>query len=208
MTEIQKKNEERIFCAIQKLKDSVFGMNSSYVNYCYSYKDGFYHMDNEKMNYFILELVDLAKTTQTYQDEFEQRIYDILFLGIKYIEMFCPFDDQNFAGLRKIAESAYKTSLDYKSTFDILINDQKEQLDLAFLNKYEDFTSNIIKVDFQKFYKCIKHSLEAFIDKNNLNCLYAEELTNKVVFKIERLSQTIQFANKQNNSLEVTHYDK
>lgn len=200
MTELQRNNEEKIFSAIQDLKDSIFGLNNSYVNFCYEYSENFHYLNEEKMDSFISELIELSRNTNTYKNEFESLIKDLLYMEIKYIQHFCPFNDQTFASLRKIAETVYKPNAEYKSTFDVLIGDQKDFLDLIFIEKYDNFTQEIINVDFNEFYKCIKHALEAFIDNHNLNCLNDEAATSNMVFKISRLSQRIQFDTRQRNT--------
>lgn len=207
MTKKQYENEQRILKAIQQLKDSLFGMDMSYIDYCYYRGEDVCYLDNEKLESFASELFLNAKNTAMYRPEFESILPSFYKLVIKYIDKACPISDRRFVSIRKIAEVVNKPSADYRCPFDIMIDDLKEMFDLIFLSEYSEFSRKIVGIDHESFYRCVKGSVEAFIDSHNLNCLSNDLLTDQTVVKINQLAGRIRVDQRRRSLLigDVTH---
>lgn len=188
MTEKQRINEEKVFDAIQDLKDSVFGLKNSYVRFCYSDSESGRFWDNSRVDIFIDEIIENAKKSSYYKSEFASDIKLILELILKFIHKVCPFEDQRFVSIRKIVKTAEKPTTDYKSVFEIMIETQNQYFDMEYQNKCNELFLNITGIDFQSFYKCIKHGIEAFIDSKGLNILNDDDMTREVLARIKRVT--------------------
>ena len=189
MATIEKTNEEKIFDAIQDLKDSLFGLKNSYANYCYSESSNGLYWNNNKSERFIEEIISQAKSTKTYNEEFEPIIRAALELSLKFILHACNFEEQQFVSLRKIIKTMEKDIEGEPSVFEIMVNRQKGYFDNIYLEKLEQFSLKMVGIDFEAFYKCCKHAIESFIDKNNLNSINSNRVTSEIVLRINRLSK-------------------
>lgn len=197
MNEKQRENEKKIFDAIQDLKDSIFGLKQSYIPFCFDYStESGYLLNTEKLNVFSQELAKLARTTKTYDDNFEPVIPLFFIVCIKFLTASCNPSDWLFLSIRKIAKTNDGTE-DYPiSTFDIMIKNSSVFLkgyyqDGIFWNEYDEFKTLMLEVDKDNFYQCIKNTIETFIDENNLNSLNDDKTTQSLLSKINRTSSVI-----------------
>ena len=198
MKQIIKSNEEKIFDSIQELKDSIFGLKNSYVNYCYSESNTSLYWDNKKSEDFIQELLGFAKNNDIFEKNFEELIVMAFELSLKFILYACNFEEQRFVSLRKIIYTMKKSNNEEQSVFEIMVENQKEYFDFAYLEECETFCQKIIEVDFDAIYKCCKHAIESFIDTKHLNSISNEKATADIVLRINRLSNII--------TTEMRHY--
>lgn len=191
MYQTNKSNEENIFDAIQDLKDSIFGLKNSYVQYCYSQSDTGLAWDDDKSNLFIKELLKSATNTKTYKEEFNELVSMVFEIAIEYIRYACNFEEQLFVSLRKIIKTTEKYTCDELSTFEIMIDRQKQYFDLIYLEKCKEFSVKMIEVEFDDFYKCCKNAIEQFIDEKNLNTIYNDRATREIVSRVNRVSNIV-----------------
>lgn len=201
MTNKQRENEQKILKVIQQLKDSIFGMDMSYTEYCYHRGEEITYLDNQKLDSFIAELLINAQHTTSYRPEFESILPSFFRLVIKYIDKACPISDRRFVSIRKIAEIVYKPTTEYRSTFDIMVNDLTGMFDLLFLEEYSDFSRRITGIDHESFYRCVKGAVESFIDAHNLNCLSNDLVTDQTVAKINQVAARIKIEQRRRSLL-------
>lgn len=184
-------NEKKLLKAIQQFKDTAFGLESRYTSYCYEYIGGVRQLNEEKVEAFITELEELAKRSSFYTDALTSLIDKFLRVVIRYMDCtFAPYE-YKFVSIRKIADTVYKQSLTQVSTFDILITDQKQKMDPYYYSLYENFTKDIVDADQSAFFRCIKTSLDAFVDEHQLNCLHDDQETAELVARINQYSRRL-----------------
>ena len=190
MTERQLKNEERIFDTIQELKDSIFGLKQSYISFCYDYtEENGYVLNYEKLHSFSLELSDIAKKVDCYDDSFANILPSFFKLAVIFLHTTCNPSDWIFVSFRKIGKTIYKNQEDEQSTFDIMVENATEYLkDNLFWKEYSLFNNLIKNVNLSDIDLCIKKTIETFIDEYRLNCLDDDELTQNIISKINRIS--------------------
>ena len=196
MDEIQKR-EKKILDAIQQLKDSVFGMETSYAQYCYSVNEHKSELDFEKVNQFIYKLINYASADSRFTAELKPLIQDFLTITLQYLDSTFASYEYKFSSIRKIAYTIRKNNAEQKSTFDILITDVEQDLSTDCFALYKKFTNDILSVDQESFYLCIKHALEKFVDEHGLNCIDDENAVDQMVSKIHQLAYRVKLDNRQ-----------
>lgn len=195
--EDRKKREKKIFDAIQQLKDAVFGMESSYAQYCYSMSERRWKFDPEKANQFISELIGYAVEDPRYAGELEPLIRDFLIIVLEYLDCTFASNEYKFCSIRKIAYATWKETAENVSTFDVLITDVEKDLSADCFQIYKKFTNAIVTVDQDAFYICIKHALEKFVDENGLSCIDDEDAVDQMVARIRQLAYRLKVDNRQ-----------
>ena len=194
-----KDNEQKIIDAINNLKDSVFGLHSSYAQFCYSTIDGKWTLDKTKINDFVNGLLIYARQHQKYSDTYENLMTNFFELVVVYIDCVCPIDDQLFVSFRKILNTIKKDSVDSLSTFDVMINDEINSFDKDFIAKYEYLTKTIVEADYDSFCSCVKYAINEFVDNNQLNILSDDIATERAIININRLSSKLKFDFQRKN---------
>ena len=196
MDKIQKQ-EKQIFDAIQLLKDAVFGMESSYAPYCYFSTAQVRKLDVDKMRQFIEELLLLASQDSRYSSDLESLIKDFLLITLNYLDCTFASNEYKFSSIRKIAYATWKQAENQTSTFDILITDVEKNISSECFDLYKQFTKQIITVDQDAFYICVKHSLEKFVDNHGLNCIGDEDAVDQMTSRIRQLAFRINVDSKR-----------
>ena len=198
MNQKQWENEEKVFKAIQDLKDSMFGMKQSYIPFCYTNdrEDG-YRFSEEKTKAFVEKLCGYAVGTRSYCSELERVIPLFFEVTTKLLAAICSSGDWVFVSYRKLADTAKKTCPEEKSVYERIVEDHRNKIDRmfskdAFWPLYEEFAGYMGQVDGEGFYLCVKHTLEEFLDDHRLNCLDKDQLTESIVARISRLSASIE----------------
>ena len=209
MSEISEKNKDRLFNAIQNLKDCAFGMQASYVPLCYSHDGDDLVWDEQKKESFIHDLIRFASNKHNYTPELERPIYLFFDITIKFIAAACRFSEQAFVSLRKIAKVAYKSDPEKKCTFEYLIEAEKEQIDKMFgettyWSNYSEFITWLIKIDNDLLFACIKYALEEYIDDRALSAFSDTTAINNMITRVNRTASIILAEmRKRESSLEV-----
>ena len=198
MNQKQYKNEEKIFHAIQELKDSIFGLRQPYIRYCFSNtEEEGYVFQEEKACEFARQLGKCARSTRTYCEELEPVIELFFRVTLRLLAAICSSGDWVFVSFRKIAKTALKDTPDEESTLERIVRREKKHIDRMFAEEefypeYEEFCSYMGRVDAEGFYLCVKHGVENFLDDNHLNALDRDRVTDSVVAKISRLSASVE----------------
>lgn len=197
MNQRQRENEEKIFKAIQDLKDSVFGLRQPYISYCYNYseEDG-YRFVPARAEYFAAELTRCAMGTRTYGEELSE-VMPLFFRTIlRLLAAICGSGDWVFVSFRKLAEAALKDDPEDQSVLERIVDSHRAAIARMFFEEdfypeYEAFRGYMGRVDGEAFYLCVKHAVEDFVDEQRLNVLDHDQLTGTVVARISRLAATI-----------------
>lgn len=198
MNRRQKENEEKIFKAVQDLKDSIFGLKQSYIRYCYrvTEEDG-YVFDREKAKFFAGLLSKYSRGTRKYSEELAPVMPLYFEMCAMLLAAICGRGDWVFVSFRKIAETAVKSSPEEESTLNRIVGSYWDELDDmfpdgAFRTLYEEFDSYMGRVSGEDFYYTVKYSLEDFLDDNSLNVLDRDRMTESAVARINRLGAAIE----------------
>lgn len=190
-------NEKKIFDAIQELKDSIFGLNQSYADFCYQYSAEYgYTLDQSKLESFAQSLSETAKQVKHYEGAFEPVLPLFFRMSIMFLAAACNPSDWLFVSIRKLGNTVYKANTEEKSVFDIMVEDSSKYLDEYFEDNifrttYEQFSDAISNVDMTNFGQCTKRALERFIDDNNLNTLNDDVATQNIISRMQRTSVMI-----------------
>lgn len=194
----QRQNEDRIFKAIQDLKDSIFGLRQSYIPFCYTndQEDG-YRFSEEKTALFVAELSEYAGRTRTYSDELKEAMPLFFEVSLKLLAAICSSGDWVFVSFRKLANAAMKDSSEEESTFERIVASHRAPIERMFPTDsfwlpYEKFCGYMGRVNAENFSLCVKHTVEDFLDDHCLNCLDKDQLTESIVARISRLSASIE----------------
>ena len=189
-----RENERKVFDAIQSLKDSVFGLKSSYVPFCYTAKKRGMSFDWEKYELFVEELCECAKEVEGYSEAIGERLREFFGLVLLFVDLFCPQDDRCFSSFKKLALTVLESGGSKGSLFDAIILDyvERDETDDAFRSDYKSFSSKIAEVDNETFYRCEKIAVENFIDRHALNCLRSSEETMRAVSEIQNIAMRLQ----------------
>ena len=197
MNQRQRENEDRIFHAIQDLKDSVFGLKQPYISFCYisSSEDG-YLFSIEKAFSFADELSQYAKQTRTFSAELSDVMPLFFRTIVKLLAAICGSSDWTFVSFRKLAKTALKNTPEETSVLERIVESHRAVIDDMFTNnefwpEYEAFRSYMGHIDGEAFYLCAKHAVEDFVDDHKLNVLDRDQLTDGVVARISRLAAAI-----------------
>ena len=198
MNRKQQENEDKIFSAIQDLKDSMFGMKQPYTRYCYihSDEDG-YVFSEEKAEVFLTLLCSFSPETRTYNPEWGAVMPLFFRVTLRLLAAICNSGDWIFVSFRKLAKTAMKYSPNEKSVYERIVDSHREQIDRAFPSgsfwaDYESFCTFMGFIDPEAFYQCVKNTLERFLDDQHLNVLDRDQMTDSVVARISRLSAAIE----------------
>ena len=198
MNQKQWENEEKVFKAIQDLKDSIFGLKQSYIPFCYTNdrEDG-YRFSEEKTKVFVQKLSECAVETRPYSPELERVIPLFFEVTTKLLAAICSSGDWVFVSFRKLADTAKKSCPEENSVYERIVADHKYKIDRmfdkeAFWPLYEEFMGYMGHVDGERFYLCVKQTVECFLDDHRLNCLDKEQLTESIVARISRLCASIE----------------
>lgn len=209
MSEISEKNKERLFNAIQNLKDCAFGMQASYVPLCYSHDADDLVWDEQKKENFIRDLICFASNKHNYTPDLERPIYLFFDITLKFIAAACRFSEQAFVSLRKIAKVAYKPEPEKKCTFEYLIEAEKVNIDKKFnestyWSNYDEFITYLIRIDNDLLFSCIKYALEEFVDNRELSAFSDTVAINNMITRVNRTASIILAEmRKRESSLEV-----
>lgn len=195
MTEQAQKNKDRLFNAIQNLKDCAFGMNASYMPFCYSYLNDTYNWDENKLGEFISTLVGYAPNCVYYHAEFDRSLYLFYSLTIRFISAACNSNEQTFVSLRKIAKVTEKNP-GIKSTFEYLIEEQETFINRHFdaetyWLEYREFVDILDKTNYNDFFGTINYTLQKFIDEHSLSLFSDTAVINSMIMRINRTSSQI-----------------
>lgn len=195
MTDQAQKNKERLFNAIQNLKDCAFGANTSYMPFCYSYSNGEYSWDDKKLDEFVDALVKYASNCVYYRPDFERALYLFYSLTIKFISASCNSDEQTFVSLRKIAKVTEKEP-GIKCTYEYLIEEQRAYIDRHFNSEeywsnYREFIGLLELTNYDDFLGTINYSLQKFIDEHELSLFADTAVINSMIMRINRTSSQI-----------------
>ena len=197
MNDKQIENEKKIFDAIQELKDSIFGLNQSYADFCYQYSAEYgYTLDQLKIESFAQALSETAMQVKYYEGAFEPVLPVFFRMSIMFLAAACNPSDWLFVSIRKLGNTVYKANTEEKSIFDIMVEDSSKYLDEYFEGNvfweiYKQFSDLISNVDLTNFGQCVKRALERFIDDNNLNTLNDDAATQNIVSRMRRTSVMI-----------------
>lgn len=198
MNQKQAENEDKIFKAIQDLKDSMFGMKQPYIRYCYDHtdEDGLV-FNKEKAEVFVENLCEFSTKTRTYRGELIPVMPLFFRVTVMLLAAICNSGDWVFVSFRKLAKAALKSSPEEESTYDRIVESHRSQINRMFSANifwpdYELLRACLGQVDAEDFYLCVKHTLEAFVDDRRLNVLDRDQLTESVVARISRLSATVE----------------
>lgn len=167
-------NKQKVLVAIESLKDTIFGLDSSYSSFCFLTDENQKHaLDLDKLNLFIDELVNHATQCPEYQPEFEPLMRDGLYMVIVLLSREFSAREYRFDNLLKFTRAFQPNSKTNISPFDIIIGDRKENLEPAYIERYTRFSSNIdqIKLQFHDFYGSVHFAMQAYVDAHNLNPL-------------------------------------
>lgn len=191
--EIILKNEQRILKCVQAMKDSIFGLQNSFMPYCYSNSK----LNKRKMKNFIKELCEISKKVKTYNAAFDNVLPLFFKVSILFFDGAVNNEDKVFSSFRKIASLLEKDGLDGKSTFDIMVDNallihEDYFIKEGFLDIYAKFSNELLKVDATELYYCIKNLVEEFIDQHKLNYLYNNEVIDEVIYYMENCIQNIE----------------
>lgn len=198
MNKTQKENEEKLFKAIQDLKDSIFGLKQPYIPLCYDISpERGYEFNSRKMRALVDELTETSKTVRSYQAEFAPILPLFFELCFKFLAAVCNPSDWIFVSIRKIANTLYRHAPGADSTFDRMLRNNRNTIDNLFAQDefwplYEDFSARIDELDFQGFSQCVKHTVETYIDNHHLNTLDHDQATQSIITRLNRVSSTIQ----------------
>lgn len=197
MNQRQIENEEKIFKAIQDLKDSVFGLRQPYISFCYTWsEEEGYCFSPARAEYFAAELSRCAAGTRRYCEELEP-VVPLFFRSIlRLLSAICGSGDWIFVSFRKLAETALKNTPEERSVLERIVDDHRKIIDRCFplgefWEDYEAFCGYMGRVDGEAFYHTVKQGVEAFIDEKGLNILDSDRLTDGVVARISRLAASI-----------------
>ena len=198
MNQRQRQNEDRIFKAIQDLKDSIFGLRQSYIPFCYTNdrEDG-YRFSEEKTAIFVAELSEYSGGTRTYSDELKEVMPLFFEVSVKLLAAICSSGDWVFVSFRKLANAAMKDSSEEESTFDRIVASHRAQIDKmfpadSFWEPYAKFCGYMGRVNAENFSLCVKHTVEDFLDDRHMNCLDRDQTTEHIVARISRLAAAVE----------------
>ena len=198
MNRKQKANEEKIFKAIQDLKDSIFGLKQPYIRYCYTVtEDDGYVFDREKAKFFAGLLAKYSRSTRRYSEELAPVMPLFFEMCAMLLAAICGKGDWVFVSFRKIAETAVKSSPEEESTLNRIVCSYGDEIDSlfpdgAFRKIYLEFESYMGRVSGEDFYYTVKYTLEDFLDDQQLNMLDKDKMTAGTVARINRLSAAIE----------------
>lgn len=197
MNDRQAENEEKIFDAIQDLKDSIFGMKQPYIRFCYRRTEDGIEFDREKTAQFAAELTELSHHTLAYSEELEPVMPLFFEMCAMLLAAICGRGDWIFVSFRKIARTALKASPEEESTLERIVQSHKETIDFSFPDGsffplYDAFNSYMGHVESNDFYHTVKYTLENFVDSHRLNVLDRDRMTENVTARIHRLSAAIE----------------
>lgn len=188
---------KKIFDAIQELKDSIFGLNQSYADFCYNYSfENGYYLDQSKLIAFSTSLANTAKQVK-YYDSVYAKVLPLFFkMAVMFLAAACNPSDWLFVSIRKLGTAVYKTSAEEQSIFDIMVEDSSAFLDEYFSDKsfqevYNQFSKEITTIDMDNFGQCVKRAIERFIDENELNTLNDDVATQNIISRMARTSAII-----------------
>ena len=194
MNRKQQENEDKIFKAIQDLKDSMFGMKQPYIRYCYDRtdEDGLV-FNGERAEDFVASLCEFCPQTRTYCSELEPVMPLFFRVTVKLLAAICNSGDWMFVSFRKLAKTALKGSPEEESVYERIASSHQHMIDKMFSEDdfwpdYDLLCDYMGRVDAEGFYLCVKHTLEKFLDDRRLNVLDRDQLTDSVVARISRLS--------------------
>ena len=197
MNETRISNEQKIFSAIQELKDSIFGLKQSYTEFCYDYSEetGLF-LDPEKTNDFANNLLETSKPVRYYDSDFEEIFPLFIKMSVIFLDATCNPSDWLFVSIRKIGKTIYEEDPQQKSTFEIMVNNAKEAINShhdskQFWDTYELFQSKSSLINMRNFGQYVKLSVERFIDDNGLNYLDDTKATEMLISRINRTSSII-----------------
>lgn len=191
-------NKKRVLNAIDLLKDTAFGLGSSYVDYCFSFNKK-QTLDMEKLNSFIDELVTNATRCPEYQPEFEPLMRDGLYMVIVLLSREFAVREYNFLNLMKFVRAWEPNKNTAVSPFDIIIGDRKEQLEPAYMERYTRFSTNIAQItkQFDSFYESVHYAMQSFVDSHDLNPLCNEDECSYIMGAIRRATNSVLIRNTQ-----------
>ena len=201
------KNEEKLIKALKELQNSVFGLEARYTSYCYSCEDRSFSLNHEKTAEFINELMTYIKADKQFDSSMEKPIFDFLHIVIQYMDCTFSISEHKLSSIKKIADTIRKQKPDQISTFDILITDQKEHMDPTSYSLYEEFTQNIVTINQDAFYTCVRHALEKFADEHHLNCLHDDDETERLAQRIKRIAMNVAFEYRHSSRSRGNNYD-
>lgn len=186
--------------ALQLLKDTIFGMEASYTDFCYNKEAPGWYLDEDKVQSFIRELLKNAKCLHICTPDQEELISSFLHIVIEYLDRTFSSHEYKFSSIRKISAAVKKEFIYYKSPFDILIEDEQKNLSEECLAMHTNFTNKIVSVNQDDFVACVKYALEKFIDDHQLSCLSDEFAARQTASRIRRLADRIQLDQRHRSS--------
>lgn len=200
LSTVQKENEQKIFDAIQNLKDNIFGATQSYTEFCYlsenSEKGYTLRLDDNKLQDFAKELSDTAKNVEEYTSDYSKVLPVFFRMAVMFLTAACNPDDWIFLSIRKLGRTVYKKDVSEQSVFDIMVQDSSHYIkeyfpEGTFNVEYTLFNDSIVGVDLTNFELCVKHALEHFIDNHKLNSLDDYAYTKRILAQINRSASLI-----------------
>lgn len=195
MTDQQAINEKKVFDAIQELKDSIFGMNQPYIGYCYDYSlENGHSLNIDRVDEFANALSETSKKVSVYDNHFSEVLPSFFRLSVLFLDAVCNPSDWIFVSIRKIAETVYKQDNDQQSTFDIMVEKSSIHRFAAketFYKEYNHFNKCIHDVEMTNFARCVKLTLECFIDEKELNPLADDDSIRAIISRVNRTSSVI-----------------
>ena len=198
MNRKQKENEEKLFKAVQDLKDSFFGLKQPYTRYCYDRTEENGLVFNwGKADAFAAVLFEFSPQTRVYGEDLEKAVRLFFRVTVRLLDAICHSGDWIFVSFRKLAETALKSSPEEESVYERIVKNHSTKIDDhfpdgSFWPEYEDFCTFMGQVDSERFYYCVKYTVEAFLDDRRLNVLDRDQLTESVITRISRLSAAIE----------------
>ena len=214
MSTLIKENELAIHRAVQDLKDSIFGMKQPFFSMgILKESENSTTLHQENFSSFIGELECIAKTIPEHEISLAIVLKNFWILSIKFLLVACPEEDWNFQSIKKLATTVAKKDSQTDSVFDILLRDAQSDLSIAYPNEndfwslYNEFSSQIVNCDIDKFSQLNKHTLEKYIDKHSLNTLDSQDSTQRIVSHIERYSRQAEYILKKLCNVEGTWYE-
>lgn len=194
----QRENEDKIFAAVQDLKDSIFGMKQPYTPFCYDIteEDGLVFNDGRAAA-FAAELSAFARSTRTYSEALAPAVPIFFLVTLRLLAAICSSGDWVFVSFRKLAKTVGKDSPEEESVYERIVDSHRPHIDRLFPDgrfwpDYDIFRHSMDHADSEDLFLCIKHTLEAFLDDRHLNALDHDPMTENISARISRLSAAVE----------------
>lgn len=190
---MQKINEERILKNWQNAKDEIFGLYQPF------YIDFFEYDHQCGYQYSHQNTLALIKSITDECDQDNEAYASVLPKFLETCLMFlyaaCNMDDWVYASLIKISKTVIGHTPEVSSVFDFMIEDSNDDLNEAlgavFFKIYNEFLESTKDMDLTDFPDYLKSTIEKHIDKNHLNCLHDDFLTEKILSLIDNFSRQV-----------------